>query len=222
MSLLWRISAFEGISFKLPTHIEKALGKRLNSYVQAKDEKKDTLPFLNKAPFSYKVIYCKDYSKEHSGFIYSEYDPKSKVASIMLGDVAACFSFHKHGSFEKHSFYGLETTFSNVQINDGSSEETIIKVDADVFENFGSNIIDKFKTLRLEADRKNIIGMWKIAKVKFGIRLPPQPSEEFIHYVIFKLYSDLTKIGEKTTRKHFAKCFGQGLEEVYGIRIIKN
>lgn len=219
-SLLWRVSMFEGISFKLPTHIEKSLGKRLNYFIQAKDEKKETVPFLNKAPFMYKVLYCKDFSKEHSGFIYLEYDQKSKIASIMLGDVAACFSFHKHGSFEKHSFYGLETTFSNVPINDGHSDEIITPVDSNVFESFGSNIIDKIKTKRLAADRKNILGMWKIAIEKFGVNLPPQPTEEFIRYVISQLYSESTKTGEKTTRGYFAKCFGHGLEKFYGIQII--
>lgn len=112
-SLLWRISVYEGITLKLPNHIEKALGKRLNSFIQAKDNNKEIQPLLNKAPFRYKVLYCKDYSKHHAGVIYYEYDHKSKIATLLLGDVAACFSFHKHGSFEKHSFYGLEKTFAS-------------------------------------------------------------------------------------------------------------
>lgn len=221
VSLLWRVSTFEGISFKLPTHIEKALGKRLNSFIQAKENNKDTLPYLNKAPFTYKVLYCKDYSKEHSGFIYLEYDPKSKVASFMLGDVTACFSFHKHRLFENYSFYGLETAFQDATINDGYSDEAIVQVDADVFEKFASNIINKFKNLRLAADRENIVGMWRLAREKFDIQLPAQPCERFIRYVISKLYDESAKNGEKTTHEYFAKCFGQGLEDIYGIPIHK-
>lgn len=221
VSLLWRVSVFDGTAFKLPTHLEKSLGKRLNSYIQAKVDKQDTLPFLNKAPFTYKVIYCKDYSKEHSGFIYSEYDPKSKIASFMLGDVAACFSFQKHGTFDKHSFYGLESTFNSAATNDGFSDENILDVEAKVFENFGDNIIDKFKNLRLDSDEENIIGMWNLTIKKLGVPLPSRPSKAFIQYVISKLYAANVKNGEKITKKHFAKCFGKGLIDVYGIPVIQ-
>ena len=101
VSLLWRISAFEGINLKLPTHIERALGNRLNSYIQARDSKSDIAPLLYKPPFLYKVLYCKDFSKSYAGFVYTEYDRKSKMATLLLGDVAACFFFDKHGSFAK-------------------------------------------------------------------------------------------------------------------------
>ena len=219
VSLIWRMSVFEGSAFKLPTHIEKGLGKRLNCFIQAKDKNEDTAPFLNKAPFTYKVLYCKDYSKEQSGFIYSEYDSKSKIASFILGDVAACFSFQKHRSFDKHSFYGLEEAFTSAPINDGYKNEAIFKVEANVFENFSDSIIDKFKTIRLDSDKANIIGIWQIARDRYGVKLPPRPNETFVRYVISELYSDSVKPGEKITHEHYARCFGKGLENIYGIRI---
>ena len=116
ISLLWRISAFDDLAFKLPTHIEESLRKRLNAYIQAKDEKSDISQLMNNLPFSYKVLYCKDYSKHHGGLIYFEYDKKSHFASLLLGDVAACFSFNRHKTFEKLSFYGLESKFLEAPI----------------------------------------------------------------------------------------------------------
>lgn len=220
VSLLWRISVYEGTVFKLPTHIEKALGKRLNSFIQAKDKKEDTAPFLNKAPFTYKVLYCKDFSKNQSGLIYSEYDSKSKIASFMLGDVAACFSFQKHGQFDIHSFYGLEKAFASAPVNSGCSAEVVTNVNAEVFEMFSSNIIDKFKSIRIDSDRTNITEIWQLIRSKYGLKLPPQPDEAFIRYVISELYSDSVKTGERITHKHYAKCFGKGLEKIYGIPII--
>ena len=221
VSLLWRISAFESITFKLPHHLEKALGKRLNSLIQSKDNKEDTQSLLNKVPFHYKVLYCKDYSKKHAGVIYYEYDRKSKTFTLLLGDVAACFSFHKHGSFDKHSFYGLENAFANAPVNDGSSNEAILKIESSVFDEVITNLIDKLQDIRLQSDRKNILDMWKLVSERL-IPLPPKPNDDFVNFVIHKLYNDSVKTGEKITYEYFAKCFGLGLEKIYGVPIIHN
>ena len=63
--------------------------------------------------------------------------------------------------------------------------------------------------------------MWNLAIKKLGIPLLSKPSKAFVQYVISKLYSDTVKTSEKITKEHFAKCFGQGLEEIYGIPIHK-
>ena len=218
-SLLWRISVYEGITLKLPNHIEKALGKRLNSYIQARDNKEDTRSLLNKAPFRYKVLYCKDYSKQHAGVIYYEFDYKSKIATLLLGDVAACFSFHKRGSFDKHSFYGLENAFASAPINDGTANEAVLNIDASVIDAANAKLIDALQDIRLKSDRKNIFRMWKLVRERL-IPLPPKPIDDFVNYVIHELYNDSVKSGEKITHEYFAKCFGLGLEKIYGINII--
>ena len=219
ISLLWRISAYEGITLKLPNHIEKALGKRLNSFIQAKDNKEDTKPLLNKAPFRYKVLYCKDYSKQHAGLIYYEYDHKNKIATMLLGDVAACFSFNKHGSFERQSFYGLEKAFANAPTNDGIGNEIVLNIDATILDATISNLLETIQDIRLKSDRKNILEMWKLVREKL-IPLPPKPVDNFVNFVIHELYNDSVKTGEKITHEYFAKCFGLGLEKIYGLNII--
>ncbi|SEV83857.1 hypothetical protein SAMN04487850_0367 [Prevotella aff. ruminicola Tc2-24] len=218
-SILWRISVFEGINFKLPTHIEKSLRKRLNAFIVAKDNKSDTSQLMSNLPFCYKVLYCKDYSKHHGGLIYYEYDCKSKVVTLLLGDVAACFSFHKNGSFDKYSFHGLEETFPNASINDGSCNEAILNVDASILDITNSRLINKLQTIRLEADKKNILAMWKMVRKKSIPNLPSKPDDCFIRYVISELHNDTVKSGEKITHEYFSKCFGMGLIKIYNINL---
>ena len=220
VSLLWRISVFEGFTLKLPTHIEKALGKRLNAFIQARDNNEDAQTLLNKAPFRYKVLYCKDYSKHHGGMIYYEYDHKRKIATMILGDVAACFSFNQHGSFESQSFYGLEKAFINAPINDGTNNEKVLNIDASVLNDTNSALVKTLQGIRLKADKRNILATWIIVRKRLIPLLPPKPVDDFINYVIYELYNDSVKTGEKITHEYFAKCFGLGLEKVYDISII--
>ena len=171
-------------------------------------------------PFCYKVLYCKDYSKHHGGLIYYEYYRKSKVVTLLLGDVAACFSFHKHGSFDNYTFHGLERIFANATINDGSCSEAIFNIDASILDTVNLNLINKLKKIRLEADRKNILAMWKMVRKKLIPDLPHKPDEIFIKYVISELYNDTVKSGEKITHEYFSKCFGMGLIKIYSIQIV--
>ena len=219
VSLLWRISAFDGINFKLPTHIEKSLRKRLNAFIQTKDDKSDMSQLMSKLPFTYKVLYCKDYSKYQAGLIHYNYDCKSKIAYLLLGDVVACFSFNRHKTFDKLSFYGLEPQLLDAPINDGSSKEVILHIDADNLNHPISKLISELQTIRLKADRKHIIALWDMAKTKMGMPLPDKPIEPFIQYVIKKLYDDTVKTGEKITLEYYAKCFVSGLEKFFGVHL---
>ena len=219
ISLLWRISAFDGINFKLPTHIEKSLRKRLNAFIKAKDDKSDMSKLMSKLPFTYKVLYCKDYSKHQAGLIHYNYNRKSKIAYLLLGDVAACFSFNRHKTFDNLSFYGLESQLLDAPINDGSSEEFIQNIDAEALNTPISKLISELQTIRLKADRKHIIGLWDMAKTKMGMPLPGKPIEPFIQFVIKQLYDDTVKTGEKITLEYYAKCFALGLEKFYGIHL---
>lgn len=63
---------------------------------------------MEKPPFYSKVLYCKDYRKNHPGFVYYEYDKKSNCATLLLGDIVACFAFAPKYSFTKYRSYRLE------------------------------------------------------------------------------------------------------------------
>lgn len=219
VSILWRISAFEGIHFKLPTHIERSLRKRLNAYIQVKDEKNDISQLMSNLPFTYKVLYSQDFSRSQGGLIYYEFDRKSKIATLLLGDVAACFSFNRHKNFDRHSFYGLETNFLEAPVNDGSSQESICSIEPNDLNAANSELIKVLQSIRLKGDRKKIIILWDMARKKLGMPLPPKPVDPFIKYIISLLYDENVKPGEKTTYEYFAKCFGKGLEKFYRIHL---
>lgn len=219
VSVLWRISAFEGINFKLPTHIESSLRKRLNAYLGAKDNKSDISQLMNNLPFHYKVLYSQEYSKKHGGLIYYEYDRKSKIATLLLGDVVVCFTFNKHKTFERLSFYGLETKFFEAPTNDGSYQETVYIINNQDLDAANSKLIQVIQSIRLKADRNKILILWDMARNMLGMPLPPKPIEPFTQFVISLLYDKNAKTGEKTTIEYFAKCFGKGLEQFYKIRL---
>ena len=188
VSSLWRISYFDGINFKLSTYIETALRKRLNAFIHARDSKCSTSQLMCNLPFTYKVLYCKDYSKHRGGLIYYEYDHKSKIATLLLGDVAACFSFNRHNSFERLSFYGLESHFSEAPVNDGSCQEFIYNIKGDDFDVTNSNIIHSIQSFRLKTDRNRISHLWYMVKNILHMPLPPRPIEPFVQFVISLLY----------------------------------
>ncbi len=221
VSILWRISAYNGVNFKLPAHIEQSLRKRLNAFILAKECKSDMTQLMKNMPFAYKVLYCKDYSKHHAGLIYNRYDRKLKIAYLLLGDVVACFSFNRHKTFDRLSFHGLESKLSIAPINDGASKETILNIDADDLNAPISELFSELQAIRLKADRKQIIGLWDMAKTKWGVQLPSKPTELFIQFVLKQLYDATVKPGEKITIEHFAKCFALGLEEIFSINIEK-
>ena len=136
---------------------------------------------------------------------------------MLLGDIAACFSFNRHKTFDRLSFYGLEAKFSEAHINDGSSDEQIFKIDTVDLNAATSKLIRELQSFRLKADRKRIISLWNMTKTKTHIPLPVKPVEPFIQFVIKQLYDDKVKYGEKINYEYFAKCFALGLEKIYGI-----
>ena len=77
------------------------------------------------------------------------------------------------------------------------------------------------QSLRIKADKKNIFNLWDKVKKIWGIPLPPEPNKSFINFVMTKLYDDSIKPGEKINHEYFAKCFGMGLEKIYGLHLKK-
>ena len=217
VSILWRISFFEGINLKLPQHLENALRDSLWQYLKAKEEGSLAESLKSKPLFSYKVLYCKDYCRDNTGLVYYEYDPKSRCASFLLGDVLACFAFSQKYSFEKQSFYGLEKAFHEAPVNDGRQEEAHFPISQSVIKDATANIVHYLQKMRLETDRRNIIKMWKLVRERLIPQLPKHPSRGFVEFVVALLYDESVKPGEKITPEYFTQCFKKGLEKYYMI-----
>lgn len=217
VSVLWRISFFEGLTLKLPHHIEESLRKRLLGFILAKESKSSVTHLIEKPPFYYKVLYCKDYSKNHPGFVYYEYDKKSNCATLLLGDVVACFAFAPKYSFQKCCFYGLEKAILEAPLNNGTEPEKYLCVNSSAIDNASEPIVHYLQKSRLETDRDNINKMWGLVRKHLLPGLPTHPDNGFIAIVINNLYDEEVKNGERITHEFFVKCFRQGLEEYYKI-----
>ena len=217
VSVLWRISFFEGITLKLPHHIEEGLRKRLLNFFLAKESKSPTIHLMENLPFYYKVLHCKDYSKNHPGLVYYEYDKKSHCATTILGDVVACFAFAPKYSFRKCSFYGLEKDILEAPLNNGAEAEKHISINASALDNANELIMHDLQERRLEIDRSMILQMWGLVRKHLLPCLPTHPNIGFVTTVINHLYDENVKNGERITHEFFVKCFRKGLEECYNI-----
>lgn len=217
VSILWRISFFEGLTLKLPHHIEEALRKRLLGFFLAKDTKLPTTRLMEKPTFYYKVLYCKDYCKNHPGFVYNEYDKKSNCATVLLGDVMASFAFTPKYSFQKCSFYGLENALLEAPLNIGAEPEVYKSINSSTLDSASEPILHDLQKRRLETDRSNINKMWELVRKHLLPSLPTHPNKGFIAIVINHLYDEGVKNGERITHEFFVKCFRKGLEEYYKI-----
>ncbi len=221
VSIIWRVAKFDIQRLDIPKPVVNSLGRRLNNFIQLKDENADTSYLMEHAPFTYKILYNKDYSKREAGIIHLEYDKKQKLALFILGDVVFCASFSKHGFTHAHIPYGLDSLFASAPENNGQHSETVQMVNADrAFNEMGELLLTELNQIRLSEDRKKIIRIWQ-SIINKEPRLPRsnKPCEEFIHFVISELYSEGTKNGERFTISYFKKCFGKGLEKIYGIPI---
>ena len=221
VSVLWRISFFEGLTLKLPHHIEESLRKRLLGFILANESKSSVTHLIEKPPFYYKVLYSKDYSKNHPGFVYYEYDKKSHCATLLLGDIVACFAFAPKYSFKKCSFYGLEKAILEAPLNNGMEEEKHMSISPSLLDNASEPILQDLQKRRLETDRSTIYKMWDLVRQHLIPDLPISPDLGFVSIVINHLYDENVKNGERITHEYFVKCFRKGLEECYRIPFAK-
>lgn len=219
LSVIWRISFYNVLGeVKLKSHQEASLRNRLWGYFQAKENDTDINHLFDNLPFQYRMLYCQGYSKEESGFLYGRYEAKNKLLPIFFGDIALCFHFGKTELPINFTFYGLEQYFRQAPLNDGRNPERHLDITSKSLEYSSEQLIDELQTIRLKANRKQIIELWKQLRPNVPW-LPAKPEEEFIKSSIYHLYNDEDKIGEKITYKHYAKAIANAFKDVYGIDI---
>lgn len=123
MSVIWRANHFVFLNSCMPKFMTTELRKSLDAYLQAKKNGISTDYIHQKYPFNYRILTCKDYSKDGAGCIYAEYDKSNKIYSIALGDFIMCFNFKSEDIPENYPFLGLEHEFIQAPLNDGSNVE---------------------------------------------------------------------------------------------------
>ena len=219
ISILWRISKYRVMHLDLPTHIVEGLGKRLNRYIVARDNESSLDYVLNKLPFTYRVLYCPNYCKEGSGFLFADYDKKDKIAAMMLGDVAVLFTFSTKDITGSYKFYGLEEKFKEAPLNTGAAQEERLVITKEVLDEAGKYLVEEMQQSRNEADKEKISKSWDLIRQRMFPNLPKHPHPAFYNTVLKELYAEDVKSGEKITPEYFAHCEAVALEKIYDIHI---
>ena len=95
ISVVWRMSIGGNNGFKLPVNIENTLHGYLKQYFAIKKGEYDIsfTDFIKEVKFYYKILHCKDYSKDNAGMIYCQYDESNNILTMFLGDICICFMF---------------------------------------------------------------------------------------------------------------------------------
>lgn len=221
LSIIWRMAMCGMLPFKMPTHIVKAMGKRLNLYIKARELKGDLSYIMQNLPFDYSVVYCKDYCKSGAGVIYSDYDKKEKTILLILGDVAVYIFLEKTNRFRLAKHYSLADAFLQAKTYKVLMKEQILNVETHLFADVSERVVKICQPFVIKEKKKMILNFWKQVRKHYMCSLPNNPSEEFISTVFNIIYSSEYKVGEKESPKHFAYAFSKALSLVYGVQITK-
>lgn len=218
MSVLWRISHFRLLEHSLPKFMATELRKSLDQFMTNKNTgSKEEV--VQRYPFSYRIIRCKDYSKDGAGCFYAQYDKKNQIYSLSLGEIIVCFCFKDGDLPTDYDFIGLRDEFAIAPANDGSSKEVVKDVSSDVFDKAYDVVIQKAQKKYVENEVEMICKLWR-KLLKLGCPLPPGgPSEDFIRCCLQNIHDESKKNGEKHTHHNFALSFREALQQVYGIVI---
>lgn len=219
MSVIWRANHFGLSNSCMPKFMTTELRKSLDAYLQAKKNGTSTDNIQQKYPFNYRILTCKDYSKDGDGCIYAEYDKSNKIYNIVLGDNIVCFNFKCEDIPENYSFLGLEHEFIQAPLNDGNKVEKERPVSKEIFSEAYKMLLEKAKTKCLESEIEMIYRIWTGLKNQNWIAPEPIPSNIFIQHCLKLIHDEKKKAGEKYTYKNFAISFASALKDVYGIQI---
>lgn len=217
MSVIWRANHFGLSNSCMPKFMTTELRKSLDAYLQAKKNGISTDNIRQKYPFNYRILTCKDYSKDGDGCIYAEYDKSNRIYSITLGDFIMCFNFKSEDIPENYSFLGLEHEFIQAPLNDGGEAEIERTVSEEVFSEAYKILLEKIKTVHLENEITLIHRVWTALKKQNIPLYASVPSDVFIKSCLESIHDENKKIGDKHTYKNFAISFASTLKDVYGI-----
>lgn len=86
ISVIWRMSVAGTFGFKLKSHQEEYLQQCINQYFKLKKENQDVSSYSSKIGLEYKLLYCKDYSKNNGSMIFARHDEQTDSISLFIED----------------------------------------------------------------------------------------------------------------------------------------
>lgn len=208
ISVIWRMSVAGTFGFKLKSHQEEYLQYCINQYFKLKKEKQDVSSYLSKIGLGYKLLYCKDYSKNNGSMIFARYDEQTDSLSLFIGDYCICMLFDARADMSSYSFFTLEAQFVDCVINNGILQECHMNISSAEMDLAMSSFIEKVKKLKIYGEFKVLDKLWEISG-RWGI-MPLRMKFCFLNL----LYDDNVKIGERHTAKRYLEIFKYLVENI--------
>lgn len=195
ISVIWRMSITGTYGFKLSKDIENTLHLIIKNYFECKNnggnfELPETL-------INYRMVYCKDFCKKNSGYIYAQYDSQNQILSLTIGDLAICFMFTADKLPKDFVFLGLESHFINAPVNKGKETEKRINVTVDVYQESIKRFIQMAVKIKISDDFKLMDKIW--FKLHLFGYMPIRMKIKFLCL----LYDSNVKIGERHTVERY-------------------
>jgi len=208
LSVVWRMSVNGYYGFKLSSDVEGILHNNLKFYFQLKEKKDDVNPLIEKNLFNYRIVYCKDYCKSNGGYIYSKYDTKNNVLTVMIGDICICCTFNKENISESFFFFGLEKFINEAPCNNGKEEEKILYVPKEPYKTSVQKFVQYVASIRKHEDFELLDYMWNASGKLFF--MPIRMKIKFMEM----LYDEKIKLGERHTVQRRNDIFNYLLNNV--------
>lgn len=196
MSVVWRMSISGQFGVKLDSPIEQRLGEALKRYFIAKDQgEKDFTTIISESAFHYRIIRYDGYISESAGNIVASYDIRTKIFSVVIGEIIVCATFDNDDIPDSFSFFGSENDIKDSVVNIGEQHETILHRDSAQFGIIMKNMISTLAIQKAETEYQIVDSCWH----KVG--LPGHMPIEIFHAYMNALLDENSKLGDRMTNQ---------------------
>ena len=162
LSVIWRMSKFDSVVYKLPIEYEKIMCSLLNEYLQCNGKIQNETSFLNRIPFSYKILFCVDYCKTNAGYISGKYDCETNSATYYMGDFVLQVYFSK--PILQSNILGQKSIFDKATLNTGQDYEYKETISSEKLQYVYENLLNYCCNLRSENEKDYIKEIWNILR----------------------------------------------------------
>ncbi|MBR4327596.1 MAG: hypothetical protein IKP73_18945 [Bacteroidales bacterium] len=186
MSILWRTSKFYHSAYKLPQNYEDVMHTLLDEYLQCNGKIQNKTDFINRIPFSYKLLYCPDYCKNNAGYISVFINIETNSATYFMGDFVLQIYFSE--TQHEHNIFGLDIFLNKALLNTGEELENKQILLPTQLQSVYQSLIEYCCNLRSENEKDYIKEIWNIMRYQLGCNIPQNPSLKFCQLFIDKIY----------------------------------
>ena len=180
------MSKFDSNVYKLPNECEEVMGSLLNEYLQSDGKIQDKTSFLNRIPFSYKIVFCADYCKTNAGYISGQYDRETNSATYFMGDFILQVYFSN--TTLQNDVFGLKSIFDTTTLNTGQDSENKQTISPEKLHTIYDSLLNYCCKLRYQNDKDYFKDLWNILRCQLGSNIPQKPPKKLRAQFISTIY----------------------------------